>query len=507
MSINSSRGKAGSARRKTDPVRRRTGSARGVRTNSTSNRMSRQQKLHMQKMKKIRTLLIVSGALLLISLYFGFATYYHNRFIVRTTINGTSAAGLTSDEAREKLQQKNTDYVLTLKAIDGEDEVIRGTDIDLTYTNIGDVDSLMEKQNEWLWPFRLLFRQNLTIDADVSYDEAKLENAEESLRSISEGEMLTPVNAYLNVAADGTYEVVPEVDGTTVDIPAVKERIVSCIKSASDTLDLKTYQTLPTVRSDDAGLLKRQAEWNNYITAAGLNYYFFNGKETLDGPTIATLLSDDGTTVTLSTDAIAGLVAGWASAHDTYNNPFVFTSQRDGSEITIEGGGDYGWQTNQEATAADVKTQIEAHNTDSHDAVYAVSGLSDENSGLGWSYVEISIAEQTLWLYKDKNLVLSTPVVTGLPSGGRETYKGCYNIDYKEEHATLGTLDTQGYSSPVDYWAPFNQGEGLHDAPWRTEFGGNIYLTDGSHGCVNCPPAVMGQIFSTIFENEAVVIY
>ena len=469
-------------------------------------RKSRQQKMHELKMKRIRGILLVSAVLLALGLFFGLGLFYKDRFIARTTINGTAVGGLTAAEAQDRLQQRNTDYVLTIKVLTGDDETIAGKDIDLVYSNIGSVDELMKQQNPWLWPIRSIFAQKLTIDADVSYDEAKLASLEDGLKSIDSGEMLTPVNAYLNVSADGSYEVVPEVEGTTVDTDAVKAKIDSCIHASEDTLDLKNYQVLPTVLSTDAGLLKRQAEWNSLITAAGLNYYFFNGKETLDAPLIATLLTDDGTTVTVSSDAAAGLVASWASAHDTYNNPFDFTLH-DGTVKTIEGGGDYGWKTDQAATASDLISRIEAHDTGSHDVVYAVSGLSDENSGVGWSYVEIGITDQTLWLYKDKQLVLSTPVVTGLPSGGRETYKGCYNIDYKEEHATLGTLDMQGYSSPVSYWAPFNGNEGMHDAPWRTEFGGNIYMTDGSHGCVNCPVAVMGQIFTNVFENEAVIVY
>ena len=32
---------------------------------------------------------------------------------------------------------------------------------------------------------------------------------------------------------------------------------------------------------------------------------------------------------------------------------------------------------------------------------------------------------------------------------------------------------------------PFDGGIGFHDASWRDEFGGDIYLTDGSHGCIN----------------------
>ena len=30
---------------------------------------------------------------------------------------------------------------------------------------------------------------------------------------------------------------------------------------------------------------------------------------------------------------------------------------------------------------------------------------------------------------------------------------------------------------------------GIHDASWRDTFGGTIYKTSGSHGCINVPPA------------------
>ena len=31
------------------------------------------------------------------------------------------------------------------------------------------------------------------------------------------------------------------------------------------------------------------------------------------------------------------------------------------------------------------------------------------------------------------------------------------------------------------------QGVGFHDATWRNRFGGTIYKTNGSHGCINTP--------------------
>ena len=54
---------------------------------------------------------------------------------------------------------------------------------------------------------------------------------------------------------------------------------------------------------------------------------------------------------------------------------------------------------------------------------------------------------------------------------------------------------------------PFNGGIGLHDAKWRNKFGGDIYKTSGSHGCVNCPPELAKTIFENIEAGTPVVCY
>ena len=61
---------------------------------------------------------------------------------------------------------------------------------------------------------------------------------------------------------------------------------------------------------------------------------------------------------------------------------------------------------------------------------------------------------------------------------GRELIRDATVLKAKAEKVTLGSLDVQGYASPVNYWVPLMAGR-LHDAPWRTDFGGDIYLTNG----------------------------
>ena len=81
---------------------------------------------------------------------------------------------------------------------------------------------------------------------------------------------------------------------------------------------------------------------------------------------------------------------------------------------------------------------------------------------------------------------------------------GVFGLTYKTMNAVLRGAD---YETPVVYWMPYHGNFGMHDATWRTEFGGDIYLTDGSHGCVNLPLESAAAIYSQIGEGFPVICY
>ena len=103
---------------------------------------------------------------------------------------------------------------------------------------------------------------------------------------------------------------------------------------------------------------------------------------------------------------------------------------------------------------------------------------------IGNSYVEIDLGNQHMYLYKEGKMILDSDFVSGNERLNHHTPDGIDAITYKSQNATLRG---PGYASFVYYWMPFNGGIGLHDATWRSSFGGDIYKTDGSHGCVNLP--------------------
>lgn len=118
------------------------------------------------------------------------------------------------------------------------------------------------------------------------------------------------------------------------------------------------------------------------------------------------------------------------------------------------------------------------------------------------TFVVIDLSDQRLWLYDDNDLLLSTSIVTG--TNETPTRKGLFKI-YKKQ--TDRYLTGEDYHVHVDYWMPFDGGIGMHDASWRKKFGGNIYIKDGSHGCVNIPKDITDDLFNEVSVGTKVLVH
>ena len=123
--------------------------------------------------------------------------------------------------------------------------------------------------------------------------------------------------------------------------------------------------------------------------------------------------------------------------------------------------------------------------------------------------VEVVISEQRVYVYQGPTLVLSSPCVTGSVYGGHATPSGNYSIYSKERNRTLRGTNNNGtkYASFVNFWMPFNRGIGLHDANWRGSFGGEIYVSGGSHGCVNMPYDKAAKLYSIAYVGMPVHVH
>lgn len=116
--------------------------------------------------------------------------------------------------------------------------------------------------------------------------------------------------------------------------------------------------------------------------------------------------------------------------------------------------------------------------------------------------VVVDISSQSLKLYHNNVVLLSTNVVTGKDS--TPTDEGLYSIYSKE---TDRYLVGDGYKSYVNYWMPYNLDEGLHDATWRDTFGGDIYHDNGSHGCVNMDLDDVEVLYNNVEVGTKVLVH
>lgn len=121
------------------------------------------------------------------------------------------------------------------------------------------------------------------------------------------------------------------------------------------------------------------------------------------------------------------------------------------------------------------------------------------------NYIMVSIRDQKLWYYKNRKLVLSSNIVSGT-KGVHDTVTGAFRIRNK----VAGTyLVGEDYKSWVNFWMLFDSRtqSGLHDATWRSSFGGSIYKKSGSHGCVNMPYSKAQSLFNKVDVGTLVTIY
>lgn len=119
-------------------------------------------------------------------------------------------------------------------------------------------------------------------------------------------------------------------------------------------------------------------------------------------------------------------------------------------------------------------------------------------------YVEVDIRLQKLWVVQGGEVVKETDVVTGNETEGTPTPEGMYTIKSKSINTVLTGPD---WRIPVNYWMPFHDGCGLHDAEWKSEFGGRLYKKIGSHGCVNIPADRTKEIYDLVKVGTPVIIH
>lgn len=466
------------------------------------------QKHRIRKRHFLIPIVILLAGLLALA-YFSGAYYFKTHFFPDTTVNGLAVDKLTAEEAAALVQGWYEDnYRLKLEDRDGmEAATITPGDVGMVFTNAESMEVLLNRQNIYIWPLRLLQNagEAYQVTPTVQYQQDALQDTLEQagLFEASAGE--EPQNAYIGDYDEDKmqFELVPEKEGTLLVEESTLLHAGEALERMDEVLNLEEADCYeqPEITADNPELQERLAALNRVVGAC-ITYDWNGFEEIVDGNLIYGWMILDGDSISLDEEQIAAYVAEKAKQYDTYGKKRTFLTTH-GTEVRLPSGA-YGWKTDREAETAALTELILAGAVTGREPEYSCTGWVKGLNDIGDSYVEADLTGQHLYLYVNGILVLETDFVSGNMSNGCATPAGVFGLTYKTTNAVLRG---ENYETPVNYWMPFNGNVGMHDATWRSTFGGDIYLTSGSHGCINLPLDMAAAIYGYVSKGFPVVCY
>lgn len=458
----------------------------------------------MEKKKKTGWIICAAVLLLLLAAYLAGVLFCMEHFSFGTTINGMQVGGKTAQEAEQIISNQLDTYKITLLEREGKTEELSGSQIGVAFVFADEFLKLLETQNAFGWFMDFFSKPAYELEQTVTYDEALLETALLKLSAMQPENQREPVNAGYSEYTGSGYELIPADYGTKLNFDKVKTAVADAAVSLHETVDLDTagcYE-LPAIGDDHKALNELLQTLNTYV-ATEIHYEFGSNEEVLEKDTIASWLSvDDNMEVVVDEDAVLSYVKGLAKKYNTaYSTKKLMTSY--GVEVSITGGA-YGWRIDNGGERTQILEDLKTGEVIAREAVFLTRANSFDGPDYGNSYVELNLSAQHLFLYVNGKLIVESDFVSGRVSRGDTTPTGAYPVTYITRNATLrGT----NYATPVSYWMPFNGNIGMHDLTSRKSFGSDIYMTGGSHGCINLPYEAAKTIYEHIEAGFPVLCY
>lgn len=461
-----------------------------------------------RRRRRSRILLFTIMAVILLALagaYMVVSAYYEDRFFPGTYINGIDCAGMTVQEVEQIIANRAEDFVLTIYERDGKTEQIDGPHMGYEYLSDGSVQAVKDAQKDSSWLYAFFHPELSSSNVITVYDKEMLREAMLDLDCFDPELVVTPQDAYIE-ETDTSYRLVEEVEGNELDEDKVFELLTSAVDNGETEVNLEEsgcYKE-PSVRSDDEALNNRYNTLVKY-SEMSVTYVFGDEKEVLDSETIISWMTieDDGS-VSFNWNMAADWLAELGDKYNTIGTTQPFTTSLGETVMVLYE--TYGWKIDEANEIDELLAILQAAEPTEREPLYLETANSrgEGENDIGDTYVEIDYTNQRMWFYKDGVCLVDTPIVTGDISQNMGSPTGVYCIYNKEQNATL---EGEDYKTPVDFWMPFYGGVGIHDAKWRSSFGGTIYQTNGSHGCINTPWDQAQIIFNNISIGDPVVCY
>jgi len=446
---------------------------------------------------------VIISLITLLIIYLGTSLYFMDRFYFGSKINGVSITGKTTEDIETDILAENESYILKLKQRGNVEENIKGSDIEYRYNLEGKIEDLKESQNGFGWIYGVFNPSDYKLKKEVSYNDELLSSKFDSLNCFNDDNIIETENAKIEYE-NNEYVIKEEVLGNKINKDILYDKVTEALNNEDKEINLeeiKVYED-PQYTANSKEVTEAKDILNKYI-GSSITYNFGGQVEVLNGETIHNwLYTDENFGVVINEVKAREYVNSLSAKYDTYNSTRSFKTSL-GTTVNVSGG-NYGWWINYNEETQALLNAIKEGKSEERQPIYAQTAASYGPNDFGNTYVEINLTTQHIWLYKDGVLMVEGPIVSGTANTKYATPQGIYGLTYKEKNAILRG---ENYAAPVSYWMPFNQDIGIHDATWRSKFGGQIYTTDGSHGCINTPYNVASTIFEYINQGSPVICY
>ena len=463
----------------------------------------------MRKWLKFSAILLFMIFILPGLIYLGLAIYYQDSFMYGTWINGIYCTGKTIQEVAEELE-KDFSYEEVKIYFQDEEKVLNLSELEVSFDFISALEQYRKRQNPYNWYMKLLGKkEEQEFFPKISFKEEKLKNWIEAT-DIYQGNLNLKEDCLRIVWSELGYSLKEE-KALIFNVPLAMEVISSGLIQGEKTIDLMKegcffYRDETIEMQEIRDYFQKIQEFQS----KQLVYKIKEIEKKIQPQELGSFLETDENGIPkvnkkgefiLVKSKIEEFVSQLARDYDSWHNYQFIT--HDGKEIFLTKG-NYGTQINQKKEVDFlIKWLVNSEKT-IREPEYLKDFTYQDKNKIDTTYIEIDMTIQKMFYFIDGVKILDTDVVTGCTKQKMGTPEMVCYIQSKSRNAILTGAN---YRSFVNYWMPVYGGIGIHDASWRDEFGGQIYIKSGSHGCINTPLERMADLFEMVEKGTPVVIH
>ncbi len=511
----------------------------------------------MKRLVRVLVLFLLIGMFILLGGYLALAAYYSSHFPVNTWINGVYCTGKTVDQVNQELVQRAPAPVITLVDAGGMQWQIDGEAAGVKPDYTKALQDYLQQNSTGFWI------GNLREAVSISMEAGRFTWPAEGLRECFE--TLPLVQAHkdreegVSIQSTANGYVLQDGNAMRLNVEKAYAYLEACLKEGEVSVDLGAGECYSTLPDTDQDKIQRRL-WMELEAFQSQRIIYDMGAESIEltpevtsgfletAKGIPTL--DEGGRLVVSEGSVRAWVEELAARYDTCDTTKEFQSTRGdvvsvkygtyGTKLDVEaevnflmgtltgdlekwpvqesqeeGNGTEPGQGNPEEENGTEPGQEDQDPGESGESgqgqdvlvrvpVYLQQGFVRGLDDIGGTYIEVDMTQQHMYYYMDGELVLDTDIVTGDTSKRHGTPQGINFVYNKQRNRILRGPD---YASPVKYWMPVRGAVGIHDANWRSRFGGQIYKTNGSHGCINTPSKIMGELYDMVEIGTPVIMF